>query len=311
MYEGTIKVYLDSMPFLPQGRVVALGYFDGIHLGHLEIIKKAVKVAKSKGLVSTVQTFTNFPKNAGRLMTNINDRLQILSELGVDELLVLDYSQIKDMAPIDFLTDIIRNKVGAAAIFTGDDYTFGAKAAGNVELLKSFGKDNDIAVKVFAEKIYIENGRRIASTWLRECLDNGDVKLYANLCGGRYYTYEGVVTRGKQLGRELGFPTINVTVSEDKVVVKRGVYVARVTIGRSVFYGVTNVGRRPTVENAVEDVVETYLFDFDDDVYGARVKVELLEFLRPETKFTSKEELIAAVNCNKDEAKEYIAQNFM
>lgn len=310
MLEGTTKVYLDTIPFLPQGRVVALGFYDGIHLGHLEIIKKAVKIAKGKGLVSTVQTFTNFPKNEGRLMTNINDRLQILSDIGVDELLVLDYEAVKDMAPEAFLSDIIRNRVGATVILSGDDYSFGAKAAGKVDLLQDFCQRNEIEVKIHNEKIFPETGRRVSSSWLRECLNEGDVELYSRLCAGRFYDYQGIVVKGKQLGRKLGFPTVNVLVPEDKVVVRRGVYVSRVTLGHQTFYGVTNIGRRPTVEDAMEDVVETYIFDFDDDIYGARIKVELLQFLRPETKFTSEEELVNAVNSNKAEAKSYIAQNF-
>ena len=108
------------------------------------------------------------------------------------------------------------------------------------------------------------------------------------------------------LGREMGFPTVNLVVPEEKFVVRRGVYVSRVHLGQRVLYGVTNIGRRPTVEDAVNDVVETYIFDFDEDIYGADLEIGLMHFLRPESKMTSKEELINAVNLNKEQALEYI-----
>ena len=108
------------------------------------------------------------------------------------------------------------------------------------------------------------------------------------------------------MGREMGFPTANIIVPSDKFVVRRGVYVSRVRLGQRILYGVTNIGRRPTLEDAVNDVVETYIFDFDEDIYGAKLEVELMHFLRPESKMTSKEELIDAVNLNKAQALEYI-----
>lgn len=310
MINGTVKVYPDSMAFLPYGRAVALGYFDGLHQGHTEIIKKMVRTARGKGLVAAVQTFVNFPKNDGRLMTDINDRLEILSDMGVEELIILDYEKVRDMAPEDFVRDMLIQRMGAAAVFTGEDYRFGKDAGGDTELLRSMCEKAEIDYKIIPDKTDDTSGRRIASTWLRECIESGDMDLYTDLCGGRPFSYGGQVIRGRQLGRKLGFPTVNVLIPETKAIVKRGVYVSRIRLGNRVLYGVTNVGRRPTVESEGADIAETFIFDFDENIYGARIRVELLHFLRSETRFASEEDLRLAVEANKAEAAAYISENF-
>ena len=127
--------------------------------------------------------------------------------------------------------------------------------------------------------------------------------------GGRYYFYSGTVAHGKQLGRQLGFPTANIVIPEEKFVVRRGVYVSRVTLGGRILYGVSNVGRRPTVESSENDVIETFIFDFDEDIYGAKIKTEILSFLRPEQPFSGKEELAARVAADKEEARAFLRQN--
>ena len=304
----TSKVFLDTIPFLHDGRVAALGYFDGVHIGHQEIIKKVVKSAKLEGITSTLQTFIGFGKGEGRCLTTLEEKLDILTELGVDEMLVIDFSdKFKSQSPEQFWDSVIKGAVNAKGVFVGDDYTFGKMAAGNVDTLKQLGREQGIAVKVVPEKILEGYDRRVSSSWMREVLTEGDVGMYMKLTGGRPFEYRGRVMQGKQLGRQLGFPTANIQIAEDKFIVRRGVYVSKVMIGNKVYGGVTNVGLRPTVEDAVVDMVETYIFDFDEDIYGASIKVQLLDFLRPESRFNGKDELIAAVEANKIQAKTYLA----
>lgn len=308
--KGTTKCFLDTLPFEPFGRAVALGFFDGIHMGHLEIIRKMVKLGKKNGLVTTVQTFANSPKTEQKMLTTIEERLEILSELGVDELLVIPFDEaFKNTEHSVFAENILRNKLNAKALFCGEDYSYGKMALGNKETLMEFGKANGISVKVVPDKFYMDTDRRISSTWMREALSEGDVELSNKLCEGRAFSYSGVVVKGKQLGRTLGFPTVNIEVPDDKFVAKRGVYASVVYLGGRKLLGVSNVGRRPTVENSELDIIETYIFDFDEDVYGARIKVEFLAFLRPETKFGSQEELMNAVELNKKQALEYFDSN--
>ena len=300
---------IDDLPFIPGGRVMALGMFDGFHQGHTDIIKSAVRLAERSGLLTCVQTFRNLGKNGeDRLLYTMEERVRMLEELGVDEMLVLNFPQVKDMSPEEYCEQILKMRTGAAALFIGHDYRFGKGAAGDEFMLKQFASENTISLRVISDRVLEGTDRRISTTWLREALSEGDTELAAKMCEGRYFYYTGRVVHGKQAGRNMGFPTINLEIPEDKFVARRGVYCSRVTLGNRILYGVTNIGRRPTVEDAVNDVVETFIFDFDEDIYGASVKVELLRFLRPEQAFSSVDELIKAVEENKAQAREYISK---
>ena len=297
---------LNDLPLGTKGRVIALGMFDGLHLGHLDIIRKAVSVAERDGLTSTVQTFRNLFKLDSKTLYTAEERLDLISRTGADELLVLDFDEVKDMEPEDYLKNVILYRCVADTLIMGEDYRFGKDAGGDVAMIKEFAKENDIRVIVVKDHLLEGTDRKISTTWLRDALAEGNADLARELCGGRNYIYSGRCVQGKQMGREMGFPTANIIVPSDKFVVRRGVYVSRVRLGQRILYGVTNIGRRPTLEDAVNDVVETYIFDFDEDIYGAKLEVELMHFLRPESKMTSKEELIDAVNLNKAQALEYI-----
>ena len=304
MIRFTVKHTVDDLPFMPHGRAVALGLFDGVHEGHISVIKDTVRYAAANGLVSCVQTFINMPKSSSRELTTVEEKLEILTSLGADEMLVLDYNSVCDVAAEDFISDYILVRMGADTVFCGEDFRFGKGAEGDIRLLESSCSDLGIGVNIIKEKM--RDGRIVSSTWLRELLSEGNAEEYAKLTGGRYFSYSGVVVHGKQLGRLLGFPTANILIPEDKYTVRRGVYASRVTLGSRVLYGVTNIGLRPTVEDADADICETYIFDFDEDIYGARIKVDLLCFIRPETRFGSREELAAGVEADKVRAREVI-----
>ena len=307
MIEKTAVHFLDTLPYTFTGRAVALGLFDGIHQGHINIIKKMVRTATLDGLTSCVQTFINFDKAGTGLLTTIEEKREILSALGVEELLVLDFKAIKDMSPDQFCEDILKMRVGAVSLFAGEDYRFGARAAGNIETLKEFAAANSYDIEVFDDMLFGDSNRRMSSTWLREALAEGNVSLVREMCGYRPFAYSGIVVEGNKLGRKMGFPTANIIVPEDKFVVRRGVYASRIMLGSNKLYGITNIGLRPTVGDLTNDVVETYIFDFDDDIYGARIKVELLDFIRPEKKFNSLDDLMAEVEANKVQAKTFFA----
>jgi riboflavin kinase/FMN adenylyltransferase len=280
--------------------------FDGLHQGHMDIIRKAVITAERDGLTSTVQTFKNLFKQDSKSLYTSEERLKLINQTGADELLVLDFDEVKDMEPEDYLRNVLLYRCIADTLIMGEDYRFGKGARGDVAMIKAFAKENDIRVIVVKDHLLEGTDRKISTTWLRDALAEGNVDLARDLCGGRNYFYSGRCVQGKQLGRTMGFPTANIIVPEDKFVVNRGVYVSRIRLGSRILYGVTNIGRRPTLEDAVNDVVETFIFDFDEDIYGANLEVELLHFLRPESKMTSKEELINAVNLNKAQALDYI-----
>ncbi len=294
--------YPDTLPFRPESRVLALGLFDGMHLGHMKIMAKTIKLAKAAGLTPMVQTFTGLNKTSDGLLYTFRERCDLIASCGIKDVFVLSFDDVRDMAPELFFDDMLRIRAGAAAVVAGDDYTFGKGGAGNPEMLKRLGKESDIGVRIVPELDL--DGRRISTTRMRECLAEGKVSEVARLCGGRPYFYSGRVIKGKQEGRKMGFPTANLLV--DKFCVKRGVYASRITIGPNTFYGVTNIGRRPTIESdAPTDIVETNIFDFDEDIYGVMIKVELIEFIRPEKSFSGRDELIQNVEQNKAEALKF------
>lgn len=297
---------LEDLPFNPGGRVMALGMFDGFHQGHLDIIRSAVRLAENQGVLTCVQTFRNLGKNGDeRLLYTMEERLKMLEELGVDEMLVLNFPQVKDMSPEEYCDQILNMRAGAAALFIGHDYRFGKDAAGDELFLKRFASENRMSLRVISDRVLEGTDKRISTTWLRQALSEGDVELASKMCEGRCYYYTGRVVHGKHAGTDMGFPTVNLEIPEDKFVVRRGVYCSRITLGNRVLYGVTNVGRRPTVEDALNDVVETFIFDFDEDIYGAVIKVELMKFLRSEQPFGSVSELMKAVDENKSQARSF------
>ena len=297
---------IDDLPLGTKGRVIALGLFDGLHRGHMDIIEKTVAIAERDGLTSTVQTFKNLIKSDSKSLYTSEERLNLIGKAGADEILVLDFDAVKNMEPEQYLTDILLNRAIADTLVMGEDYRFGRNARGDVAMIKEFARANDVRVIVVKDRVLEGTDSKISTTWLRKTLEEGDVDLARQLCGGRDYSYSGYCVQGKQLGRTMGFPTANINIPEDKYVVRRGVYVSRVRLGNRVLYGVTNIGRRPTLEDAVNDVAETYIFDFDEDIYGAKFSIDLMHFLRPETQYTSKEDLINAVELNKTQAREYI-----
>ena len=299
----TQRYTIDTLPVAREGRAVALGFFDGIHIGHLDVIRSMSRFAAKNGLKSCVQTFINMPRNSGGELTTIEERLKILTELKIDELLVLDYNDIRDTDPGIFCAEYINMRMGAHAVFAGDDYRFGAGAAGDTDLLERSLEAMNI--DTFICEIEEDGGRKISSTWLKELLSEGRPDRYAELTSGRYFTYTGRVIKGKQMGSKMGFPTANLAIPEGKFRVRRGVYISRVTIGKETYAGVTNIGLRPTLEDATQDICETHILDFDEDIYGAVITVELVKFLRDETHFSSPEELIEAVNSNKQDARQY------
>ncbi len=203
---------LDDLPLGTKGRVIALGLFDGIHQGHMDIIRKTVATAERDGLTSTVQTFRNLYKTDTKSLYTAEERLGLAGGLGADELLVLDFDAVKDMEPEQYLTDIILYRAVADTIVMGEDYRFGKDAKGDVAMIKEFAKANDIRVIVVKDRLLEGTDKKISTTWLRKALGEGDADLARALCGGRDYSYSGFCVHGKMLGRTMGFPTVNINI---------------------------------------------------------------------------------------------------
>ena len=286
--------------------VASVGVFDGVHSAHRQILKDLKSMAKRHSLPSAVFTMVYpmeyYRKNFPGLLISPAERAQILQDL-VDEVYFLDLAEISDMSAEDFVRFL--KKFGVIGLVVGDDFKFGKGGEGDVELLKELCAELGIDVQVVRELRC--NGERVSSSRIRKLVMEGNMKKAAQLLG-RPFSISGKIYRDMGLGRKIGFPTANLDRGPEILVVpKSGVYFSKVNFLDRVMYGVTNIGTRPTIGG--EDVIkyETHILDFNGDIYGVFMRVELLEYMRSEEKFSNLEELKAAISRDVKVAREMIA----
>ncbi|MBQ8332047.1 MAG: bifunctional riboflavin kinase/FAD synthetase [Clostridia bacterium] len=271
--------------------VVALGCFDGVHMGHREVIRTAKAQAIRLGLPLAVLTFAQPPKNyfiphSVPLLTDSKTKESLIEKLGVDLFLCVPFDQtVADMPSEEFFFEILIRRMRAAHIVCGFNYSFGAGGRGNADLLGNLAAKNNIGLSILSPVTI--DGIPVSSSAIRSAIVDGRVEE-ATLLLGRPYTLCASVIDGQKLARSLGFPTLNQRFPKDVVVPRHGVYAVQVTTedGGTVLDGIANVGVRPTV-GGDEVWSETHIFNFDGDLYGKRVSVAFRSFLRPERKFNS------------------------
>lgn len=279
------------------GRVIALGFFDGVHLGHREIIRKTVETAEEKGLTASVLTFKNFKLKDPTELRSYEEKLQIFKGLGVHQVISLDFDMIKDMEAEVFVDEVLYKELNAKVLVSGTDYTFGKNAVGNAELLKSLSLQRGIGT-VIVPDVFFEN-EKCSSTLIRNLLSEGKIDKANILLGGESFSYEGTVVRGKMLGSTLGFPTANLPIPTDRFKPKFGVYITITTLDGVKYRSISNLGLRPTVEDSDNVNIETFIYGHKGELYGREIKVELLGFVRPEKRFSSVDELKEQVESDK------------
>lgn len=273
-------------------RAVALGFFDGVHLGHQRIFQTMLDVASERGLRTAVQTFENPPSNKtqNHLITTYAERCSLVAHMGIDDLFALPFNeQIKSMSPETFMEVCLKEWMHTRAVIVGRDYRFGQDRAGDVNTLQIWGAKNGIEV-ISVDPVNYED-RRISSSWIRELIASGEVEMAEQLLG-HSVAFSGVVEKGQQLGRTLGFPTANIRLLEQKVVPKFGVYASTYIYEGKAYPSITNIGLRPTVNQ--EDKVplaETKILDGYFQLYGTKGIVLLQKFIRPEQAFPNLEAL--------------------
>ena len=277
---------------------VALGNFDGVHLGHQELIRQAVKKAGDAGLKSGVFTFSNHPKDLlpkEKKVKNIlvkSDKERIIESLGVDYLFNVPFTRrIMTMSPAAFVEELLLDKFNMKAAFCGFNYHFGHKAQGNPEVLRQMGARHGYEVTEIPP--YKIKGEIVSSSLIRTLIASGQVEQCKTYMG-RHYAIGGEVVVGNRLGKKLGFPTSNLVIDPSMVTPPNGVYVTCCTYNGVRYPSVTNVGHKPTIGHYNKNV-ETHIFDFDKELYGKQITVEFLQKTRDEVKFDSVEELSAQI----------------
>jgi riboflavin kinase/FMN adenylyltransferase len=273
---------------------VALGIFDGVHLGHQSIIKAAQKEALERGLSSVILTFENHPRsltinNSPSLITDFQTRLKLFKELGVDYVLAIKFSlEIMNMSPDEYLRNYLLAILNAKNVSVGYDHHFGKNRSGNVEFLKEFCKENDLSLTI--KEAFKIDGDLVSSSSIREQLSTGNIKE-ANKLLGRNFTLRGTVIHGDGRGKELGFPTANLKISDELIKPRPGVYLATA----DKYQCLVNIGYRPTFTHKQELSIEAHLLDFTGNLYNAELELEFIDRIRDEKKFSSKEELIKQI----------------
>ena len=297
--EGTTDFALD------RPCAVAIGKFDGIHRGHQELLNY-IFAQRERGLCSAVFTFDPpptvfFGRSEIRGLTTREEKRKIFARLGLDFLIEFPLTkETAAMQPEDFISEILLKRMKAAYVAAGKDVTFGDKGRGDAAMLSAYGRQYGFTVKLI-DKICLQ-GKEVSSSLIREQVELGEMEKVTELIGFPY-SVTGTVVHGKQLGRTIGMPTVNLLPPVDKLLPPNGVYFSNVSYQGKHYRSISNIGCKPTVSEERIMGVETYLYDFKETIYGKEITVNLLRFKRPEMKFDSLEQLKAQMQKDIEEGK--------
>ncbi|CAN5197124.1 bifunctional riboflavin kinase/FAD synthetase [soil metagenome] len=288
--------------------VLTLGVFDGLHLGHQRIMQTVVERANATGAAATAITFDPHPRavlhpaSAPPLLQTLDQRLANLEVLGIEQAIVIAFDREFAAQPAEeFISEIIRDRLNAREVHLGQDFAFGRGRGGNIDLLRKMGGDLGFVADEVAEVRL--RGLRISSSKIRHLLAEGRVNLARRMLG-RPYGVEGVIIRGNRRGHTIGFPTANLK-PHNRVIPRYGVYATATLIEGTWRKSITNIGVRPTFENDADPSIETYIFDFDGELYGDVLRVRFLHRIRDERKFSGIDELKAQIERDTRRARNY------
>ena len=294
---------------MKQNTIYALGFFDGVHLGHQALLKVCRILADSAGAAAGVATFGNHPDalvqgSAPRLINTLPDRKRLLAGFSMERVLELPFDEALKTMPWEAFLDMLRAQHAAAGFVCGEDFRFGHQGSGTAALLADYCKRNGLPCAVVPEMKLGET--TVSSTHIRNLLEAGDMEE-ANRFLGHPHILTGEVKEGRKLGRTLGIPTANLWIPEGVMVPRYGVYACRAILGNAQYLAVTNIGSRPTV-GGHRVTVEPWLLDFSGDLYGKELTLEIHAFLRPERKFESLEELRQEIQKNAAQTREFFGK---
>jgi riboflavin kinase/FMN adenylyltransferase len=294
-----------------ESTVLTIGTFDGFHKGHQQIVDHLVAQAKKSKARSFLITFEPHPRSVLskdfdlKLLTTLQEKLDLIEKSGVDNVLVIKFTpEFSRLTSDEFIQQIIVDKIGIKELVIGYDHRIGRDRGGDENKLRELGDIFGFMVTpVYAVKV---DQDAISSTKIRHALADGDIER-TNKYLGRNYSFSGSVVKGAMRGRTLGFPTVNIAVNnKHKMIPSRGVYLVKLFLNSEVFYGIMNIGMRPTFGDTVELVIEVYIFNFNRDVYGENLTVEVIKKLREEKKFDSKDALVEQLEIDKKKALEIV-----
>jgi riboflavin kinase/FMN adenylyltransferase len=290
--------------------VITIGTFDGVHVGHRAIMQRLVAAAKEQGLVSAVLTFFPHPrmvlqKNSDiKLINTLSEKKQLLEDIGLDYFVVEPFTyEFSRLSALEYVRDILVTQLKAKKIIIGYDHRFGRNRNADIQDLKKYGEQFGFEVEEISAQQLDEVS--VSSTKIRKALAQGDIHT-ANTYLGYAFTIEGVVTKGKALGRTIGYPTANLHVPQTyKLIPKNGVYVVKARVNNTLTYGITSIGTNPTVGGTTKSI-ETFFLDTNTDLYGKELQLHFLQHIREEATFKDLESLKQAIQKDEIFARDYI-----
>ncbi|MEZ8002522.1 MAG: bifunctional riboflavin kinase/FAD synthetase [Patiriisocius sp.] len=290
--------------------VITIGTFDGVHVGHRAIMQRLVAAAKEQGLVSAVLTFFPHPrmvlqKNSDiKLINTLSEKKQLLEDIGLDYFVVEPFThEFSRLSALEYVRDILVTQLKAKKIIIGYDHRFGRNRNADIQDLKKYGEQFGFEVEEISAQQLDEVS--VSSTKIRKALAQGDIHT-ANTYLGYAFTIEGVVTKGKALGRTIGYPTANLHVPQTyKLIPKNGVYVVKALVNNTLTYGITSIGTNPTVGGTAKSI-ETFFLDTSTDLYGKELQLQFLQHIREEATFKDLESLKQAIQKDEAFARDYI-----
>ena len=292
--------------------VVTTGFFDGVHIGHRKVIKSLCETARSRGEKSIVVTFWPHPRNILRqdadklrLLTSLQEKKDMLKELGVDEIVIVDFTrEFSRLTAKEFVQNYLIGKFSAKLLVVGYDHRLGRSVEGEKNDILEIA--DSVGIEAFRVGALTEGEHTISSTVIRNLIETGNIEK-ANSLLGYNYPLLGVVVSGKKIGRTIGFPTANMQLYEPlKLVPEKGVYAVKVDVEGKRYNGICNIGCRPTVDNSERITIETHILDFDEIIYGLDIRVEFVCRIRDEIKFNTLDDLKAQLEIDKKKAKEIL-----
>ena len=292
--------------------ILTLGTFDGIHKGHKKIISKLISDSKKSNLRSIILTFFPHPRNIVssqkiKSINTIDEKIEIFSELELDELIIQDFNKsFSNMSPEEFVKLLVNN-LNLKKIIVGYNHRFGNNRSADINILKDFSLKYDF--EVLEIKAYEVDKIKISSTKIRNAINEGNIDICNNYLGYNF-NINGIVVKGKSIGKSIGFPTANINVIEEyKIIPKNGVYLARCFLDRNEYYGMMNIGFKPTF-GSNKKTIEINIFGFDKDLYGKNIRIEFLKYIRDEIKFDNAEILQNQLNIDRENCVKLINSTY-
>ena len=291
--------------------VCALGNFDGLHHGHRYLLNTAKEIAQENNYKFAVMTFEPHPAIFFKRAENIRIlplelKLEELKKLDSDMVVIQDfYDEFAKISAKTFVQKILLEHLNIKHIVIGHDFIFGRNRSGNPEFLRQMAKEHNFGFTQISSQQCAENNLIYSSSAIRKAIKAGDMKLVSDLMGHEYIVF-GEIKRGNNIGKELGYQTANIDLS-DHVRPKYGVYAVKIELQGEIYNAVANFGLRPTITNSPEEVLEIHIFDFNKTIYGEKIKVSFIDFIRPERKFGSKNDLVKQIANDCDKAKMILA----